>query len=105
MGAAATAAGFIGYALAAAGTIAFPPTLAGAIPAADHNRFLGVWFAHCTSYLVGLTGAGVLCYRVWSARGRPAVISLLPKNRRAWWRVLALAAVVGCIVWMRFLRR
>lgn len=104
MGMAALCAGVLGYALAAAGLISFPATLAGAIPAGEHNRFMGVWFAHCSSYLTGLAGAGLVSYRIWAARGRPAVISLLPETGAAWLRALGLMAAVVCIIWFRFVR-
>ena len=102
MGASAFIAGLVGYGLSAAGWISFPASLAAAIPVEKHNRFMAVWFAHGTSYLTGLAGAGILCFWVWTARGRPSVLSVFPRTRAAWLRAAVLAGTVGCILWFRF---
>lgn len=105
MGTIAASAGAIGYGLAARGFISLPASIAASLPATIHDRFMGVWWAHCASYLVGLVGAGVLCYHIWRARGRPPVISVFPRTRGACLRAAVLAAAVGCILWFRLTAR
>ena len=85
--------------------ISLPASLAASLPATIHDRFMGVWWAHCASYLVGLVGAGVLCFHIWKARGRPPVISVFPRTRGACLRAAVLAAAVGCILWFRLTAR
>lgn len=105
MSVAAVSTGLIGYILSGRGVIFLPRDLAAAIPVQEHDRFMAVWLAHCASYLVGLAGAGVLCFKVWAARGRPPVISLFPRNQSAIIRAIFLAPLVGCIFWCRFMTR
>lgn len=75
-------AGVLGYGLSQRHLIFLPQSLAGVTPARLHDHFLAVWFAHLASYLVGLAGAALLCYRTWLARGQPVVISLFPPRRQ-----------------------
>lgn len=105
MGAAAFSAGLVGYTLSARGLLHLPTSLAVAVSPRDHDRFMAVWFAHGASYLFGFVGAGVLCLRVWAARGRPSVIAVFPRTRATWLRAFALAAAVGWILWFRFAAR
>ncbi|HEY2801261.1 MAG TPA: hypothetical protein VGI85_11740 [Chthoniobacterales bacterium] len=102
MGASAFIAGLVGYGLSAYGVISFPKSLAAAIPEERHDRFMAVWFAHGASYLTGLLGAGILCFWIWTARGRPSVLSVFPRTRAGWLRTALLAGIVGCILWFRF---
>ncbi len=73
--------GVIGYKLSRQGVIFLPAGLADVIPVNQHDRFMAVWFAHGASYLVGLAGGALLCFQVWQERGRPRVISFLPRTR------------------------
>lgn len=97
-------AALLGYQLSQSQHFFLPPSLARAIPVRLHDRFLAVWSAHLASYLVGLTGASFLCFRIWRARGRPAVLSLFPRNRMQSARALVLAAITLYVVWHRFAR-
>jgi hypothetical protein len=95
-------AGVVGYQLSSRGFIFIPSGLGRAVPAQQHDRFMAVWFAHGASYLVGLAGSALLCFRVWRARGRPSVISLFPRTRAAALRAGLFGAVAAYIIWMRF---
>jgi hypothetical protein len=104
MAAGAFSAGIAGHQLSHWGFISIPAPapLVAAIPAHRHDRFMAVWFAHCASYLIGLSGAALLCFRIWQIRGRPSVIPLLPRTRAAAIRAACLAALAVFIVWSRF---
>jgi hypothetical protein len=105
MAASAFTAGVVGYQLSHRGFISIPSYLAVAVPSSRHDRFMAVWFAHGASYLVGLTGGALLCFRVWQLRGRPSVISFFPHTRPAVLRVALLAVIAAYVVWMRFCAR
>jgi hypothetical protein len=102
IGASAFTAGGVGYQLSRRGLISIPAGLAPTIPAHQHGRFMAVWFAHGASYLVGLAGGALLCFRIWQARGRPSVISFFPQTRAAAIRAAFIAAVAAYIAWIRF---
>jgi hypothetical protein len=102
MGAGAFIAGMAGYQLSTRGFVSIPVPLAVAIPAHQHDRFMAVWFAHGTSYLIGLTGGALLCFRIWQRRGRPSIFPLYPRTRAAAIRAGCIAALVIFIVWSRF---
>ena len=102
MGGGALLAAFLGYQLSQRQVLFVPTSLARAIPVRLHDRFLAVWGAHLASYLVGLTGASFLCFRIWRARGRPSVLSLFPRNRMQIARAAVLAAITVYVVWHRF---
>jgi hypothetical protein len=102
MAGAAFAAGLSGYWLSHAGFVAVPARFAFPIPATRHDSFMAVWFAHCASYIVGLFGAAVLCFRVWRVRGRPQVISFFPHTPSATLRAAVLGLITAYIVWARF---
>ena len=104
MGVCAAAAGLAGFELTRHWVIPFPAGLVGWIPVAQHERFMAVWFAHNTSYLVGFAGGGGWIYRLWRERGRPRVISPLPRGGWAWVRALALVAVIAAVLYRRLLR-
>lgn len=95
-------AGLLGYQLSRRGVIFLPASLARSIPVGLHDRFMAVWCAHLASYLVGLTGSAILCYRMWRTRGRPRVISVFPRSRPAALRAGALAAITAYVIWHRF---
>ncbi len=103
MACAATGAGFAGLSLSRHAVISIPAALAAAIPESQHDRFMAVWFAHMASYLVGFTGAAMLIFRVWKARGQPMVLALYPRNRLGVLRAVVVASVVALVVWWRFL--
>lgn len=46
--------------------------------------------------------ASLLCFRTWRARGRPAVISLFPRNRMQVARATVLATIAIYVMWHRF---
>ncbi len=89
-----------GYELARHAVIAFPSPLVRLIPADHHDRFMAVWFAHNTSYLVGFGGAGIWIFRLWRERGKPRVLSPLPRTKWAVARALTLAAIIVGIVYI-----
>ena len=95
-------AGVFGYVLSRYGFISLPAGLATAIPLHQHDRFMSAWFAHGASYVVGLVGGALLCFRIWKARGRPSVISFFPRTPASTIRAVLLAAAVAYILWIRF---
>jgi len=101
MAASAFIAGVVGYQLSHRGFISIPRDLGVAVPAPQHDRFMAVWFAHGASYLVGLAGGALLCFRVWQLRCKPSVISFFPHTRAAALRAALLAAVAAYIIWTR----
>ncbi len=105
MGLSAFATGLAGYGLTRGGIIAVPEVVTGMIPPEKYARFIAVWCAHLTSYLVGLLGGALVCFRVWQARGRPATMALLPRGRTAVVRVSVLLAVGAVVAWLRFRAR
>jgi hypothetical protein len=102
MGASAFIAGMAGYQLSTRGLVSIPSPLAVVIPAHQHDYFMAVWFAHCTSYLIGLGGGALLCFRIWQRRGRPSIIPLYPRTRAAAIRAGCIAAVAIFVIWNRF---
>jgi len=102
MAVSASLAGVVGFELSQRSIICIPETLAELIPPSHYHRFMAVWFAHGVSYLVGLAGASFIILRIWSARGRPRVLSVLPRTKGAVIRALVLAAIAALIVWFRF---
>ncbi len=102
MAVSACGAGVVGYELSRRGLISMPAGLAGVIRAEQHDRFMAVWFAHGASYLVGLAGGALLCFCVWWARGRPAVLSFFPQTPAAATRAIIIALVAVYVLWMRF---
>jgi hypothetical protein len=101
MGASACSAGVLGYQLSRVGIISLPLGWASIIPPRQHDRFIAVWFAHGASYLIGLSGGALLCFSIWTARGRPPVISLYPRSRGAVIRASMIAAVAAYVIWNR----
>lgn len=70
MAALATVAGLAGWLLSQQGVIAPPPWVASALPASKHARFMADWWAHSTSYLVGLIGGVAVCIATFKGRGQ-----------------------------------
>lgn len=101
MAALASTAGCIGYWLSRLGYIVMPLRLASAIPTSHHERFMAVWFAHGASYVVGLFGAALVCSHVWKTRGRPRVVSVLPRTPAGRLRAIFLTIVLVWILWAR----
>ena len=79
-----------------------PLVFAQYIPEAQHARFMGVWFAHGASYLVGLGGGLLLIMRIWLRRGRPPVITVVARTGRALARAAILTILVSVILYIRF---
>jgi hypothetical protein len=104
MALAAFVSGFAGFELSRHSIIALPASFAEVISPVRHDRFMAVWFAHCASYLVGLTGGALLVVRIWNLRGRPRVIAVIPRTRPAIIRALVLGGLVTVIVYIRFVR-
>lgn len=102
MGSCALLTALLGYHLSQRHLIFLPSSLARATPVRLHDRFLAVWGAHLASYLVGLTGAAFVCFRIWRARGRPAVLSLYPRTGKQAARATLLAGITIFAVWHRF---
>lgn len=101
MGLSAFVAGVTGYWLSRQGWLTMPSFLSVTIPPIRHDRFMAAWFAHGASYLVGLTGSAILCYRLWVGRGRPGVIAAYPRKRSAILRVVLLALIILYILWAK----
>lgn len=72
MGISAGAAGFLGYELAVAKQVLLPLDLANRIPPEHHAPFMGDWWAHGASYLVGILGGALLCLMTLLRRWRRA---------------------------------
>jgi hypothetical protein len=102
MGLSAFLAGLLGYQLSRRSIISIPITLAYMVPSVRHDRFMAVWFAHCASYLIGLSGGALLIVRIWRERGKPHAITLLPRTPPAIARALIVAVVVAIILYLRF---
>jgi hypothetical protein len=68
MGLVASAAGLIGYALAAGGWIHLLSPLAEKIASTAHDRYLAVAWAHEASYLGAVVGTALLCVSLWRRR-------------------------------------
>jgi hypothetical protein len=105
MALAAFVAGTSGFALARHGVISIPADFAEVIPSSRHDQFMAVWFAHGASYLVGLAGGGFLVFRLWRARGRVPIISLIPRSPGAVDRAIIVIAIAASILWVRFRAR
>lgn len=99
---AALGAGLLGHVLSVRGVLSLPAALAQAIPVSRHDRFFAVWFAHGAGYLAGLVGGGVICFRVWRARGRPRVLEVLPRTRAGAVRVAVVALLAALVFAWRF---
>jgi hypothetical protein len=95
-------AGLVGFELSRRAVLGLPAALAAAVPPGRHDRFMAVWFAHATSYLVGVIGGSLVILRIWRQRGRPRVLSVFPRTKGAVLRALVLAAIAGFVVWFRF---
>lgn len=69
-------AGFVGYQLAVAGQVGFPSDWAAGVAPAKRAAFIGDWWAHSTSYEVGILGGIILCgvtfFRRWRRSRRAA---------------------------------
>ena len=102
MGISALVAGCAGFYLSRWALIPFPAGLAEVIPAARHDRFIAVWFAHLASYLIGFTGSALLIGRVWKERGKPLVLAMYPRDGLGILRAVVIGTVVALIVWWRF---
>lgn len=61
-------AGLLGYILAKAEVINIIPELGQRFPSDKHVAFLGVGWAHLSSYLVGFIGGIAICVKVWNKR-------------------------------------
>jgi hypothetical protein len=96
----ALAAGVCGYFLAQGGAISIPAAFANVIPQERHNHFMAVWFAHGASYLVGLSGGGYLVLGIWRARGKPAVLPLIPRSPGAVVRTAVVVVVAVYVLWI-----
>lgn len=98
----ASLAGVVGFELSRRSIICLPAAFADLVQPSQHNRFMAVWFIHGASYLVGLAGASFIIVRIWWARGRPRVISVLPHTAGGVIRAVILAAIAALVVWFRF---
>jgi len=97
-------AGVLGFELSRHSIISLPAGFAGMISPARRDRFMAVWFAHCASYLAGLTGGAFIILRIWNQRDRPRVLALLPRTGPEFLRAVILAALVAAILYFRFAR-
>jgi hypothetical protein len=99
---AASLAGVVGFGLSRRSVISIPADLAAAVPVDHHHRFMAVWFVHGASYFFGVLGGSLLLFRIWRARGRPRVLTVLPRTKAAIVRAVVLAAIAAVIIWLRF---
>ncbi|HEX4083943.1 MAG TPA: hypothetical protein VHY22_03450 [Chthoniobacteraceae bacterium] len=104
MAIAASLAGVSGYELARHSLIHLPESLAQIIRPVLRDRFMGVWFAHIASYLVGLGGGAFLIFRVWRDRGSPNIIAPLPVTKAAILRTTLLVLIAALVIYFRFFR-
>lgn len=104
MAVSASAAGFVGFELARHSVVSFPVALGHFVPRTHHDRFMAVWFAHNTSYLIGFAGGGVWIFRIWNERGRPRVLSPLPRTKLGIARALVLAGCIALILYLQLSR-
>ena len=61
-------AGLLGYILAKTEVINIIPELGQRVAPEKHSAFLGVGWAHLSSYLVGFIGGIAICVKVWTKR-------------------------------------
>jgi hypothetical protein len=102
MAVAAFLSGLLGFELSRHSIIRLPVTFNDLILPSRRDRFMAAWFAHGASYLVGFAGGAFLIFRIWTQRGRPPVIGLVPRTRLAIIRALLLACTVAVILYLRF---
>jgi hypothetical protein len=102
MALAATLAGFVGFELARRSLVVVPLGWADLIPPAQHHRFAAVWFAHSTSYAVGIIGGTRLILHIWNKRLRPPILPAFPKRRPELVRAVLLVVALSLIIWLRF---
>ncbi len=95
-------AGVVGFELSRSAIVGLPASLAELVPRGQHDRFMAVWFAHGASYFVGIAGGLLIILRIWRQRGRPSVITILPRTKGAIARAVILAAIAGLVLWARF---
>jgi hypothetical protein len=100
----ASLAGIVGFELSRREIIGLPGAFVELLPTNRQHRFMAVWFVHGASYLVGITGALSIILRIWLARGRPRVLTVLPHTIGGVIRALVLAAIAVLAVWLRFAR-
>ena len=74
-------AGVVGFELSRSAIVGLPASLAELVPRGQHDRFMAVWFAHGASYFVGIAGGLLIILRIWRQRGRPSVITILPRTQ------------------------
>lgn len=65
-------AGMVGWLLGSNGTLVLAGPIARAVPVHRHPVFIGTWFAHLASYLVGMVGGIVVIISVWQFRRKLA---------------------------------
>ena len=94
--------GIVGYCMSHFGVVGFPARFAAGLPSSQYDRFMAVCFAHWASYFVGFAGSALLCFRVWTARGRPQAIALWPRTPFAAARAILLGLITAYIIWARF---
>jgi hypothetical protein len=97
-------AGILGFELSRHSLISLPAAFAEVISPTRRDRFMAVWFAHCASYIAGAAGGGLLIFRIWRRRGKPRVLSLVPRTPAAIIRAVILAAIVAYIAYTRCVR-
>jgi hypothetical protein len=100
--AAAALSGCIGYEVSRSALISLPSVWSRLVPASRHDQFMAVWFAHCASYLVGVSAGVMLVFSIWNQRQRPRILSAWPQNGLSIARALVLLFVLCAVVWLRF---
>jgi hypothetical protein len=102
MAASATLAGIVGHELSRRSIIALPASFSELVPIGQQDRFMAVWFAHAASYLIGFIGSSLILWQIWRKRGKPRVLTVLPRTKGGIIRVLILAAITATVVLLRF---
>jgi hypothetical protein len=98
----ASLAGVLGFELSQRSIICLPATFSEIVPFNQHHRFMAVWFVHGASYLVGVTGGSFVILRIWWERGKPRVLSIIPRTKGEIIRALIVAVIGTLVVWFRF---
>lgn len=100
---AAVCAGVAGFCLSQNRLVSLPFGLEEVIPQDRHHRFVAVWYAHNASYLIAVCGGIWMIFQIWKARGRPRILTLIPRDAWAFVRLAILFAILAVVMrWVMF---
>ncbi|MGA3171207.1 MAG: hypothetical protein ABSE62_09345 [Chthoniobacteraceae bacterium] len=94
-------AGLLGFELSSHHIVRLPLEFAQSVAPQHHDRFMAVWFAHAASYIAGLTGGILLIVHIWRLRGKPRVLTVVPRTGGALIRALILTALAILVLYIR----